>query len=245
MSSIRKAKTRTVRPSLTYEDYSSAIGKTFGRVTVRRIVATTENGTTKIRLDCACLCGKIWEPLADNVIRGATRSCGCVRSERCASGVLQRTHDISKTPEYQAWASMKKRCENPKHRCYQYYGGRGIKIAKRWLGKNGFINFFLDMGQRPSLNHSLDRINNNGNYKPSNCRWATRIEQVRNRRNSKRVTINGFSGTLIEAAEWGGVPFELLRHRYRRGVRGIDLIYKGNLQNRHKERDLNQVEVTA
>lgn len=86
-----------------------------------------------------------------------------------------------KSPEYASYANMKTRCLSPTHPTYPSYGGRGITVCSRWLGKNGFVNFLTDMGPRlPGM--SLDRINSNGNYEPSNCKWSTKIEQVRNRR---------------------------------------------------------------
>lgn len=88
------------------------------------------------------------------------------------------THGKSKTPEYHAWVNMKDRCLNPKHKQYKDYGGRGIQICERWLKLE---NFFKDMGERPS-GLTLDRINNDGNYEPSNCKWATWKEQQNNRR---------------------------------------------------------------
>lgn len=93
------------------------------------------------------------------------------------------SHNNEMRPTYAAWASMIGRCYNPKYENYSNYGGRGIKVCDRWLGENGFSNFLKDMGARPSKNHSLDRYpNNDGYYELPNCRWATQLEQSRNRR---------------------------------------------------------------
>lgn len=103
-------------------------------------------------------------------------------------------HNMEKTVEYQAWRSMKKRCYQLSGQMYKNYGGRGIVVCDRW--RDSFVNFFQDMGYRPSNNHSLDRIDVNGNYEPSNCKWSDKIEQANNRRNSKFITYQGITRTI-------------------------------------------------
>jgi hypothetical protein len=95
------------------------------------------------------------------------------------TGLVQ--HRLSYTPEYQALHNIKDRCYNPKNKRYKHYGGRGIKVCKRWLGKDGYVNFVKDLGKRPSAKHSIDRINNDGNYTPANCRWSNIFQQNANR----------------------------------------------------------------
>lgn len=104
-------------------------------------------------------------------------------------------------PEWTAWSSMRNRCFNKKHKSYFRYGGRGISVCGRWLGENGFANFIADMGNKPSPKHTLDRFpNNDGNYEPSNCRWATPKEQCNNRSNNVILTRNGESLTVSQWA---------------------------------------------
>lgn len=108
---------------------------------------------------------------------------------------------------------MINRCRNARSPYYHLYGGRGIKVCERWKGKNGFLNFLQDMGRRPSPKHSIDRIDNNGNYEPGNCRWATRIEQNRNRRDNRLVTFNGQTKCIAEWCDETGLPEKSVRAR--------------------------------
>ena len=152
-------------------------GRRFGRLKV--ITRAHNNKYGQAMWFCICKCGIKIKTLAASLLRGATKSCGCLHRELAKTQRL--THGLTQTSIYSRWAEMLQRCQNPQHKSYNNYGGRGIKVCKRWLYKDGFSNFLSDMGMPPK-NKTLDRKNNEGDYKPSNCRWATRKEQRHNQR---------------------------------------------------------------
>lgn len=128
--------------------------------------------------------------------------------------------------EYATWTSMKDRCSNPKSQPWKNYGGRGIKVCKRWI--NSFENFLADVGRRPGKNYDLDRINNDGDYKPSNVRWATRSQNIRNTRANFLITIDGVTKCAAEWAEQIGSERHTVIQRYKSGLRGKELLVVGN-----------------
>jgi hypothetical protein len=140
---------------------------------------------------CKCECGNsVIRGISDirkSLKLGRNSNCGCHRSQH------NKTHGKSKTPEYHAWIAAIRRCTDPQYASYRNYGGRGIKVCERW--RNSFETFLADMHNRPSPLHSLDRMDNDGNYTPTNCKWSTKREQVINRRNLK-IGVSGVTGVL-------------------------------------------------
>lgn len=154
-----------------------------------------------------CECGEIRVVYDSGLKRGDTRSCGCLKIE------LQTTHGASRSPTYQIWAQMLFRCNSPSAPKYKNYGGRGIKVCARW---GRFENFLEDMGEAPR-GLTLDRIDNDGNYCPSNCRWTDRSTQARNMRRSVFLTLRGVRRHLYEWAEILNIHSGTLHSRHRLG----------------------------
>lgn len=185
------------------------IGHKFGRWTV---VGLSENVDRRTRWNCICDCGVTKSVLEANLKIGDSKSCGCLQIEKLIN--RSSTHGMRKTPEYIAWCSLIQRATNANIKFAKDYSLRGITVCERWLS---FENFFADIGMRPSPDHSIDRINNDGNYEPGNCRWATRKEQNRNTRGNVLITHNGETHCLSEWAEITGIKLGIISKRLSRG----------------------------
>ena len=157
------------------------IGRKFNKLTVLKLLNYKRNG--RFVYQCQCDCNKIVEITGTNLRLGRSRSCGCLQKEINIKRLIKHGKSYSKI--YKIYSAMIQRCYNPKNEAWEYYGERGIKICKRWLGKKGFINFYQDMGDKPK-GLSLDRINNNKGYSKNNCQWSTPLQQVLNRRKKKK-----------------------------------------------------------
>lgn len=159
--------------------------------------------------DCVCQCGNNTTVRGDHLKEGRVTSCGCYSEES------HTKHGMARTAEYKCWQALKDRCNNPKNREYKNYGARGIMVCIEW--NDSFMAFFADMGPRPDSDKSIDRIDNNGHYCASNCRWATNRQQVNNRRNSLIHEINGRSMCLKDWCREYKVPYTTAKYRISKG----------------------------
>lgn len=181
-------------------------GLRFGRLLVVRQDGVQHSALAWM---CKCDCGADFRAYGPSLRKGATKSCGCLVKETMTR--IAKTHGLSGTPAHQSWTKMKERCLNPRHRQYSDYGGRGIRVCDKWLA--GFEYFLADMGERP-VGTTLDRIDNDGNYEPGNCRWATRLEQARNARHVRAIVRSDgkrFVAASAAVAEVGGTQSALRR----------------------------------
>ena len=187
-------------------------GRTFGRLTAISHERAFSHGRMKVYWLCVCECGGSARLTGDQLRRGVVQSCGCLQRERTAAA--NRTHGLSGTRLYNQWHHMVRRCYDPSLRSYRDYGGRGIVVCERW--RDSFAAFVADMGDPPTRHHTIERVDNSGNYEPANCRWATRQEQNNNTRRNHLVSYQGVTRTISEWAKAIGIRPALLQARLSR-----------------------------
>lgn len=182
-------------------------GQKFGKLTAIKRDSITSSARGYSFWECNCACGNTITCSLRNLSSGNTKSCGCVRGES------RRTHGMSGSREYRIWIHMKSRCYNESDSRFYTHGGRGIKVCDRWL--HSFDNFLEDMGLAPSGQHSIERLDNNGDYRPENCTWADFKEQANNKRTNWYITHNGETKTIKQWSEVYGVGYQTLLKRVR------------------------------
>lgn len=179
------------------------IGHKFCRLTVVSELPRIYYKSTSSRLFlCKCDCGNVIKSTPSNLNSGRTKSCGCLKIEK--SGLSNKTHGMSQTDEYKIWCGIIKRCKNERYREFHLYGGRGISVSKNWMS---FENFYKDMGVRPSKNHSIDRIDPNGNYEKENCVWADKIQQGLNQRRTNSISFKNVKMSLRQFSKLIGISY--------------------------------------
>ncbi len=184
------------------------IGKNFGRWLVVEYAGVKLGNKM---YTCKCKCGTIRLLAGYRLRKGVTKSCGCLSAE--LASVRNRRWPKGYERTLYSWEAMIDRCTNPNHLHYKDYGGRGILICNRWME---FENFLFDMGIKEK-GFYIERIDNNGNYEPSNCKWATSLEQARNRRNTTFLTIDGITRPLTEWACISNVHYKTIHDRIKHG----------------------------
>lgn len=200
------------------------IGMRFGNLLVQEQIAdyiVPGNGERMARYQCKCACGKKVDVNLTNLSSGRTKNCRACGGKLRSKTSRTFLHGKTNTPTFITWQAMKQRCMDENHSSYPRYGGRDIKVCDRWL--NSFENFLEDMGERPSKNHSIDRIDVDGNYEPSNCRWVYKDKkgndiQANNRRSNVYLTFKGKTQTISMWAREIGIDRGTIQRRLNKGL---------------------------
>ncbi len=194
-------------------------GRVFGRLTV---VGFSHKKRKHLYFDCLCRCGEQRKVRKDSLTRNLTKSCGCITEEKLKGKPGRHTtHGLGGTPTYQSWNQMRQRCDNPLNDRYHRYGGRGIKVCRRWYK---FENFLADMEEKPK-GLTIDRRDNDGNYSPKNCRWATIEAQNNNRCDNVNIVIHGIVYTVAKAARLFHMNEGTLRYRLKKGMEAHEAVF--------------------
>lgn len=194
------------------------VGKRFGKLLVVKYIPTEERKDKRKQYLCKCDCGKEFLARGYSLVSGRNLSCGCYRMERYNDG-HSKTHGMSDKKLYKVWTSMKARCDNKNNQRYESYGGRGITYCKEWEKFEPFMNWAFSNNYKEGL--SIDRIDVNGNYEPSNCRWVTLSEQADNKRCSRKIKYKGNEFTAKQLSEEFNIPYSTIYNNVIR--RGKDI----------------------
>lgn len=196
-----------------FQSRQIVVGKAYGRLTV---LAVGRLKPRKFYAVCECACGSgLRRTRADGLANGTITSCGCARRE------VTTRHGLWRHPLYNTWRNMVRRCEDPRNKRYQDYGGRGIAVCERWRNLPAFVE---DMAPSWEPGLEIDRLDNDGPYSPDNCRWATHAEQARRKRNLRYVTIGGATKTAAEWARENGVNYSTALSRIRTGWDSVEAV---------------------
>lgn len=199
-------------------------GQRFGRLTVSGFAGVNKRKTTL--WVCSCDCGGTVTVVGTSLVSGNTKSCGCIGREKTTR--RNTTHGKRYTRLYTIWSGMRQRCNYKYNKCYNQYGGRGIKVYSDWKSFQNFYNWSVKNGYRDGL--SIDRIDNDKGYSPDNCRWVTPIEQAHNKRNVKEITYNGETHCLTEWARITGKCRKTISYRLAHGYSTEQALWGGRYE---------------
>jgi len=195
--------------------FNNLEGKVFGKLKVIEMAPRTQKKTFWV---CTCECGKTHTIRSDSLTSGKTTSCGCAKKDQDRINlIMAHRHKKSGTRLYTIRNGIISRCHNQNVVCFERYGGRGIKVCDDWRNSpESFMDWALSNGYNDDL--SIERIDSNGNYEPSNCKWATVKEQSNNRRSTVKITINGETKSMKTWCHDLGLNYGTVNSRYNRGV---------------------------
>ena len=208
--------------------YSNLTGQRFGRLLVIEEIEPRRDAKNRIyhRWKCKCDCGNFVNVTTNNLKGNHSRSCGCLQSEVAGQQTLK--HGYRKTRLYSIYNTMKQRCNNPNNTAYKNYGGRGIKVCAEWNKSDGlktFGDWALANGYRDDL--TIDRINVNGNYEPSNCRWITREEQASNTRRNVFIEYQNIRYTIAQFSRKFNIDHRKVGRAIKKGLNAEEILLRG------------------